>query len=89
MNSQYLLLLVSVLSASTLATESRQEAKQLKLPQTTETEVWLQIQRENMLATRYQDVLPPEAAKASQKRLLKAFSHELPDKFIKDGFGEK
>lgn len=59
------------------------------MPETKETQIWLQIQRENMMATSYQDTLSPEAAKASQQRAIKTFSHELPDKFIKSEFGEK
>lgn len=76
-------------SISTAKRSQWPETKGMKMPETKETQIWLQIQRENMMATSYQDTLSPEAAKASQQRAIKTFSHELPDKFIKSEFGEK
>ncbi|EKO3402015.1 DUF3613 domain-containing protein [Vibrio fluvialis] len=89
MKLNLLMALLCVLSTHASAAQQRPETKDMKMPETKETQIWLQIQRENMMATSYQDTLSPEAAKASQQRAIKTFSHELPDKFIKSEFGEK
>ncbi|MBY7845877.1 DUF3613 domain-containing protein [Vibrio fluvialis] len=89
MKLNLLMALLCVLSTHASAAQQRQETKGMKMPDTKETQIWLQIQRENMMATSYQDTLSPEAAKASQQRAIKTFSHELPDKFIKSEFGDK
>lgn len=89
MKLNLLMALLCLLSTHASAAQQRPETKDMKIPETKETQIWLQIQRENMMATSYQDTLSPEAAKASQQRAIKTFSHELPDKFIKSEFGEK
>lgn len=53
-----------------------------------QTRIWLQIQSQNMLATSHKDTLTPQAAKATQQRVEKSFSHAIPEKFIKNDFGE-
>ncbi|NAZ98354.1 DUF3613 domain-containing protein [Vibrio toranzoniae] len=52
------------------------------------TRIWLEIQRENMLATSHKDALTPEVSKAVQERVEASFSHAIPEKFIKNDFGE-
>ncbi|EOW6613752.1 DUF3613 domain-containing protein [Vibrio fluvialis] len=89
MKLNLMMALLCVWSTQASAVQQRPETKGMKMPETKETQIWLQIQRENMMATSYQDTLSPEAAKASQQRAIKTFSHELPDKFIKSEFGEK
>lgn len=87
-----LLMLAVMLNTTYVYSNTNQpqpDSNEVKRPQVQETRIWLQIQRENMMATSYQDTLSPEAAKAAQQRALKTFSHELPDKFIKNSFGEK
>lgn len=52
------------------------------------TRSWLALQRSNTQATTYQDELSPEMAKSVQERAAKSFTHEIPEKFITDSFGE-
>lgn len=85
-----LFLLVSVITYASATVAQTLPAKPQKGEEVTgqQTRIWLQIQRQNMLATSHKDTLTPEAAKAAQQRVEKSFSHAIPEKFIKNDFGE-
>ncbi|KQH84626.1 DUF3613 domain-containing protein [Vibrio sp. Vb2880] len=89
MNTPAILVVTLLCSTTAYANPKNPEKAEFKLPEVQETQIWLKIQRENMMATRYQDTLSPEAAQAAQQRVLKSYSHPLPDKFIQSNFGEK
>ncbi len=52
------------------------------------TRSWLAIQRSNTQATPYNDKLSPRAMKAAQERMEDSFKQKIPQKFIKEKFGE-
>ncbi|MCG3729783.1 DUF3613 domain-containing protein [Vibrio cincinnatiensis] len=81
-----LLLLIAPWSLSQAA--QPKTAAKVSQPDQSETRLWLELQRKNTSATAYDDQLSAEAAKAAQARMVKSFTHEIPEKFIKNKFGE-
>ncbi len=80
------MVIMASLSSSAIAVASQNQTS--KPTSETTTRMWLKLQSSNSQATRYNDKLSPAAAKAAQKRMEKSFNNEIPEKFIKDKFGE-